>query len=424
VIRKRSSVVRGRAVGKGHPCTSLAAYPTTRPVLRGGNGGNAISLTRPWKRGQRYGIILVDQERQRIVELLEERSTDALAAWLREHPIVHIITRDRSQEFARAATDAAPQALQVADRFHLVKNLVDVLKPALARCHQEFPVSQTTAVASSEQSSALSSEPWRPRNPRQAEQAIHARAVERATRYAQMRELREQGFSYEAIAQSMHLSDKTVRRWLRGKTPPVHAFLGRRRPSKFDPFAPYVLMRWQAGETDGPRLYQEISRQGYQGTVRTVQRFLQTLRPHRRAAHELLPSPYRSFSAKEAIWWFIRFPADLPESIQSLLTTVCTSSPTAAHLYALMQRFVCLLRQGDLSSFLPWLLDMESSTVPECRRFAEGIRRDQSAVEAAIVQHWSNGRTEGFVNRLKTLKRNMYGRAKFPLLRHRVLSAA
>lgn len=91
-----------------------------------------------WKKGRRYGTILVDLERHTIIDLLPDRSSATFARWLRAHPSVRIISRDRGTEYAAAARQAAPHALQIADRFHLVRNLVQALELLLARCAAEL----------------------------------------------------------------------------------------------------------------------------------------------------------------------------------------------------------------------------------------------------------------------------------------------
>ena len=211
--------------------------PTTPPVRRLGVDDWA------WKKGKRYGTILIDHDRKAIIDILPERSTKSFAAWLREHPTVRVITRDRGSIYAKAATLAAPQAQQVADRFHLVQNLVEMLKILLARCRKEI----RTAHGDEDQiapKEALLTLPvpgqWRPQNPYQAQQAAHAREASRQDQYHQIVALRSQGLSWEAVAQQLEMNPKTIRRWIAHEGPPPHASHGQRRYSVFDPFAALI----------------------------------------------------------------------------------------------------------------------------------------------------------------------------------------
>jgi transposase len=380
-----------------------------------------------WKKGVRYGTILVDHERQCIVDLLAERSAESFAAWLREHPTVIAITRDRSTEYAKAATKAAPQAQQIADRFHLVRNLVEMLRLVLARCRTEIRQAEQEEILPPEEEEPIPLPVpgrWRPRNPKQAEWAAQAHDAQRADRFHQIQVLRSHGLTWQDIAQRVGINEKTIRAWVAHGSPPVHASRGRRYWGKFDPYARYVLDRWQAGEHMGPRLYQEIVAQGYRGTLRTVQRFLQTLRRERKPVVLGPPSPVDAFTAKDGAWLFIKPREALTPDERILLNAVCQASPTAQQIYDLAQPFLRMLRQRESADLPTWLQQMESSPILECQRFADGIRRDYAAVVAGVESPYSNGRTEGFVNRLKTIKRSMYGRAGFPLLKHRVLLAA
>ncbi len=377
-----------------------------------------------WKRRQRYGTLIVDQELACVSDLLDERSTDSFARWLAAHPSVEIITRDRSSEYAKAATEAAPQAVQVADRFHLVGNLVEMLALLLARCRAEIRGAEQGVILPEEPEPALPTPAgWKPRNPEQAARAAAAHDVQRADHYQQVLVLRSHGLTWEAVAKRMGLSPKTIRKWMAHEGPPVHALRGSHRSGKFGPSTRYVLERWQAGVQDGPQLYQEIAAQGYRGTLRTLQRYLQTLRRQRRPVDLGPPSVLDAFAAHKAVWLFIKPPDELTPEEASLLVAVCTASPTASTAYRLAQRFMQLLHRRQASDLLPWLEDLEATEFPEFQRFAEGIRRDLPAVLAGIESPYSNGRTEGFVNKLKTVKRQMYGRAGAPLLRHRMLLA-
>jgi transposase len=240
-----------------------------------------------WKKGRRYGTILVDLERHKIIDVLQDRESSTFAAWLRKHPTVRVISRDRATDYAAAAREAAPQALQVADRYHLVHNLVEALEPFLARCRTEIrranqehlpedePLPEMAPIAL-----PLSQEVWRQQPSSRSEHIYQAHQAEREDRYRQMAALRRQGMTHTEIARRVGVSTYKVRAWLKAGAAPIH-----RRPhghsSLFDPYAAFVLEQWQAGVHDGKQLYEAIRQQGYAGSLRLVWAFLQPLRKTR-----------------------------------------------------------------------------------------------------------------------------------------------
>jgi transposase len=109
---------------------------------------------------------------------------------------------------------------------------------------------------------------------------------------------------------------------------------------------------------------------------------------------------------------------------QSRLDTLRGVDPELTEALDLATSFTAMVRKETARSLTDWLRQAERSTCVEIRKYAEGLRHDESAIAAALTDKWSNGAVEGHVNRLKTIKRQMYGRASLPLLRARVLHAA
>ena len=128
-------------------------------------------------------------------------------------------------------------------------------------------------------------------------------------------------------------------------------------------------------------------------------------------------------SAKTAAWWLLRSPTDRETDQQRFVENFCGACPAVEQATAIAKEFACLVRERKPSGLQDWLKRAEASeSVAEMRRFAKGLHQDLAAVEAALTLLWSNGQTEGQVNRLKLIKRQMFGRAKFDLLRDRVLA--
>jgi transposase len=201
-----------------------------------------------WKKGRRYGTILVDLERRKIIDLLPDRSRETFAQWLREHPKVDIISRDRGTDYAAAAREAAPQARQIADMFHLVRNLADVLEQLLARCRAEIRQGHQELLpelAASPLRPLPHPKTWKQQPPQQMERKYQAHRSEREDRFQHIMALRSQGLYFAEIAKRVGMGERSVRQWVKQGRPPLH-----RRPSRrsiFDPYAAYVLSALASG---------------------------------------------------------------------------------------------------------------------------------------------------------------------------------
>nr|WP_040441629.1 transposase [Ktedonobacter racemifer] len=236
-----------------------------------------------------------------------------------------------------------------------------------------------------------------------------------------MAELHEQGVKPQEIAKLVGLSDRTVRDWLKRGTFP-EARKRRKRQSLFDAFAPYVLSRWQSGEKNGLVLWREIKEQGYSGSERSVYRYLKTLKLAKVKA-EVPLHRLKKFSANTAVWLFMRNPRSLDEIEQEDLAAFLQVSPNLKKAYDLIQDFLSIVHRREGGRLETWLSQVAKSELPELQSFACGIEKDKNAVKAGLTWSINNGVVEGHVTKLKLIKRSMYGRAGFPLLRQRVLHA-
>src|SRR6266699_2716990 len=366
-----------------------------------------------WKKRHRYGTLLVDLERHKIVELLADRESATLERWLRGHPEVEIVSRDRGKDYARAVTRAAPQALQVVDRFHLVRNLAEVLQKLLAHCRAEIrqqDADQLLPQKAAEEPARPLPTPatWQQRTPPHIEVAHQARQASRDDRFRQMTALRVQGLTQAAIAKRMGMSEKAVRNWLKRGVAPTWKRQFRRR-SVFDPYAAYVLQRWQEGVHEAKQLSEEIRAQGFPGNVRIVQRFVQALRDDPEKITLAPATSAERFSANTATWLFIRDPKQLTTEKQAELELICQRSETARKTYELTQQFLTMLRKRRGQDFETWLSAVEASHIPELGRFAHSLCKDKDAVIAGLTLSYSNGPVEAQVQKLKLVKRSMFG---------------
>jgi transposase len=389
------------------------------------------------RKRHRYGSILVDLEQRRPIDLLADRTSATFATWLATHPKPAIISRDRGGAYAEGARQGAPDAVQVADRFHLLSNIGDTFERVIDRHHRALRIAAAAVDASRPAlapSVALADQPQdpSPAHLTRAQQEQQRRRARRLERYEQVRALHRQGMSLRAISSQIDISRKTARRFLGAETFPERA--QRRRWSKLAPYEPYVRERWAAGCQNAHPLWQEVRARGFLGAPSLVRRYVAGWRTeparHGRAAQVDLPGgvpapqPTRVWSPRQARWALTKAIGDLEPEDQAYRAALLDAAPDLALAQERTQAFCQVVRDRDRSGLLRWLTETEHCTLPELRGFVAGIRRDQAAVEAALVWEWSNGQTEGQINRLKALKRQMYGRAKLDLLRQRFLYAA
>ncbi|MDQ3855178.1 MAG: ISL3 family transposase [Chloroflexota bacterium] len=378
-----------------------------------------------FRKGHRYGTILVDLERRRIVDLLEDRKAETLAPWLRQCPDLEVISRDRAPAYAEAARKGAPQAVQVVDRRHLLQNLVEALERCLLRLRPALKAAAGLGEAilgPLPGSTEATLVPWQQR----AEAASQQKHASKVERYEQMRTLRAAGFTVLDIAQIVGATRRTVYRYLALGEPPE-----RRRPQRskhrvLAPYEAYLQQRWAEGCRNRSRLFREIRLLGYQHSARTVSLFLRRLneQPSMPEAPSPRPTVTRTPSARHVACLLVWRKDRLPEEERDYLRRLCDQEPTVALAYELAQEFATMARGRTGQGFDAWLTRATTSGISELGRFARGLTDDRAAVEAGLSQEWSNGQSEGQVNKLKLLKRQMYGRAKFDLLRRRVLHAA
>jgi transposase len=376
-----------------------------------------------YRKGQRYGTILVDLEQHRPVDLLPDREAQTLARWLQGHPGVAVVSRDRAGGYAEGARQGAPTAMQVADRWHLLKNLTEAVERFLSRHHpmlQQAAARVTTRPAQgAPPSEGGASSPLSDRPPTRATLARERRRA----RYEEVRALHQHGATIRSLAQRFRMHRRTVRRFLRAEGFPERA-QPPPRGSSLTRFLPYLEQRWGAGCHNAAVLWREVRVLGFRGTASLVRRVVGPWR----ARLPVAPSPFLTPSPRATTWLLlgslVRKPvAPTPEQ-QAFLTALCQLCPEVARVQALTLDFAHLLRQRRGAALEDWLAAARQSAVPELVSFVRGVQRDQRAVTTAFTEGWSNGQVEGQVNRLKLLKRQMYGRAKLDLLRARVLQAA
>lgn len=371
-----------------------------------------------WRKGRRYGTILCDLERGKVVDLLPDRSAESTGQWLRAHPGTEIVSRDRASLYAEAVTKAAPHAVQVADRWHLLHNMSEALLSALVPHHRLLgEVAQATAERPRAATAPVAQQPPSPQPPSRKQRVQDQNRERRLARYETVMEQVRQGASQREIARNCGLGRQTVRRWIS-----AHSF-PERRPSSHsttvDQHQEYLEQRWQQGCRNAAQLWRELREQGFAGQSRIVRDWIRKHCGSRKCptGQRLSASTPPRSSPRQVAWLLLK----QPEEARSYLEELYRRSPEIATCASLAREFCRIIRQRDDAAWLRW---RDAAPASPLANFAKHLCRDEEAVLAALQHPWSNGPVEGHVHRLKLIKRSMYGRANFDLLRLRVVSAA
>jgi transposase len=386
-----------------------------------------------FRQRQTSGTVLIALERRPPVALLPDREAETWAQWLRAHPGVEVITRDRARAYADGARHGAPEATQVADRFHLLQNLVETLAQVFHTPHQALAVVND---AIRRQGVPLADGPVAvavPPPPPTGQEKTAQRRARRVEGHPQVWAWREQGWPGHAMAAHLGIGKRTVCRDLRTATLPARTRRRDRGRRVFDPYKPSLLERWNAGCHDALRRYGELQPRGYPGSYATVARYAQRLRqaqgqaPRPRRRRPPLPvvaePRHRLLTARQAAWLVVRHEGPRTKDEAQQLTQLRAQHADVAEAIDLAQDFAHLVRQRQPQPLEPWLARAANRVEGAWRRLAKGRQDDDDAVNAGVTLPWSRGPVEGQITRLKLLKRQMFGRASLALRERRCVRA-
>ncbi|ATU72306.1 MAG: ISL3 family transposase [Acetobacter aceti] len=374
-----------------------------------------------WRRGHHYGTIVVDLEKNDVIDLLPDREAATLAQWLQAHPGVEIIARDRAGAYADGCHRGAPSALQVTDRWHLLKNLSEAFVSILGR----FTTTVRTLTRQLSASTTLSETSGTVRTqPEEAQTLIRSVSGERReTLFNEALALKAEGHSIQAIATTIGVERKTVRRWFqRGHAPtwkrtvPTRSILG--------PYISHLEKRWVEGCRNIRQLWRELLEQGFTGKYGTVRKWVTT---RQGISTKPVSSAYVSppLGRKLARLLLADDPLSAGRQDGLLVPALLEAEPQLAVTLCWLRKMQNLLckkedtrKEGDLKALL------EEGKTTLLSRLIPALERDAAAIEASLVTPWTTSPVEGQISRLKMIKRTMFGRAGFELLRARVLQPA
>lgn len=369
-----------------------------------------------WRKGQRYGTILCDLERHKVIDLLPDRSVDTVKSWLATHPGIEIVSRDRASAYAEAARNSVPEAIQVADRWHLLRNLNDALHQILQTNHAVL--SRAAKAVNARTRARAQIDPPPPKPPTRPEKLRQASRSRRVARYESVMKLVRQGVSQRGISQTLGIGRRTVRRWTRAGRFPERARVSRR--SSLDFFAEYLRHRFIKDRChNAAKLWRELCERGFRGSSSIVRQWIRRLKNDSGRRTPRLPVVKANITGtpRQTVWLLLQHPAEAREFLAELFRI----SPEIEACTVVAREFDRMIRERDVHAWPAWVHSARSTTL---RLFASSLCRDEAAVLAALQLPWSNGQVEGQVHRLKLIKRQMYGRAKFDLLRLRVMFAS
>lgn len=370
------------------------------------------------RKGRHYGSIIIDQQTRRVVELVAGRSAKDIQPWFKAHPEVTLVTRDRSPEYRQGVTEASPHAQQVLDRWHLLQNLRQLAERVIASAYsrlKKLPIPPERL-------------PKRLMLPR-PEHAQKKRAASRQRRldfYNEIQRLKQAGVSATNVAIHLQRNYYTVRFYYNAPEFPER-MPGRGPHSYLQPHLDYLEQRFGEGCDNSTQLYRELQTRGYPATQGPVAAWLRARRLQAgedpRIAHtnlaltnssSILPSAYK-------LAWFISLPPEKLTEAELALLGHLRQDVVIDQFYELAQAFRQMVTQRLVDQLDPWLKLAANSPLKTVRFFGKFLKDEYSFIRAALEHEWSNGQTEGQINRLKVIKRQMYGRASFELLRQKVL---
>ncbi len=320
-----------------------------------------------WRRGKRFGSILVNLETHKIVGLLADREAESVRRWLAAHPEVDVVSRDRGAMYIDGATLGAPQATQVADRWHILSNLGDAVEEFLIRMHIRLEDEKASSGECQMPDKPLSSFSATPASQHKSQ----ARLLRKWKLYQRVQQLHASGMSLRKIGEELGVARNTVRKYFRQPPEPPLPTPRPLRASQLDPYEDYLLERWSQGERNAAQLYRDISERGYRGAATMVRASIGHLRTTMAdgSAARSRKERAQALSPRALRWLLSRKRKDLDQKEQTRLDQLLTLSPEVQTTYALLQAFLSMVHERKHHDLPSWMEQAAKSGIPELKSF-------------------------------------------------------
>jgi len=412
---------------------------------------------------------MVDLESHRIVDMLESREYAEVKAWLERYPCIDLVSRDGSLTYHNAVTDAFPMAVQVSDRFHLLKNLTDYAKGYLKKelqanvkvlIEEEIPPNAVPAAKADENRRLTLQRKYElileltalgygktaickqlnmdvraydrlvKATPEELDamfvsktQLNHEETLrQKQERINEVRELRKQGFGFRAIAETVGVDRRTVKKYLDESFNPVHASYGQKKPGILTPFEAEINNMLEMGHM-GAAIETKIRENGYSGSASNIRKYISDWKHQRQAILNDTGQASNTIvvSRKELLRLLYQPLEKVTTLTEPLMELVRSQYPAFGTTLDIVWEFKAVLDSKDEGALNSWIGKAKSLGIEELSSFIEGLTRDPDAVRMAVVSPYSNGLAEGSINKLKLIKRVMYGRCSFDTLKNKTL---
>jgi hypothetical protein len=385
-----------------------------------------------FRKGVRFGTVLIDMETSRPIDLLQTRESSDLKAWLAKYPGAEIVTRDRSGSYASAIKEVCPEAVQVADRFHLLVNLSDALDTYFKSISREIrrilkektdeilaiPIGTDVSHGLPANQSLL---------PTKGPMPLEIVVDPRLAIHQKVKELRMDGAPLKTIARILRISRNTVKSYCMQET-----LAPRNHPKSIniELFTGYILTRLAMNGFKRIDIFNEIVKLGYNGGCTQAYSYIRKVyseyglsTPDNAASQQKMIPFIKPMSSRKLARYISVNLSEIEDSYErNCMITLMENYPELRIVRKLAQLFRTIIKRGcgNIKRWIEFVL-RSRHRLSGIKMFANGLKRDLQAVENGITMTWSHGTIEGHVNRIKSIKRGMYGRAGFELLRRKVI---
>jgi len=370
------------------------------------------------KRRHRYGTVMVDIDTGRITDMIESREIDDVAKWLATHPNIKVVSRDGSPQYAAAIRQAHPNAIQVSDRFHLIKGLTDYAKQHIAKA-----VAANFRIPAEEGGTVIGGGYWEKPgfDANDLPERVHIANTEKKREVVlEVRSLAAQGLTNADIVRAVGINGATVKKYLSLDFSPANANFGSKNPGKLSKYTDTI----DAMLVDR-RTFKEIEAairaDGYDGAASTIRMYATRQRRIVKGSGAEVPGNTELIQRKWVTKLLYKPIEKVKDITESQVERVIAEYPIIGSLFEIVQSFKGMMFAKRVDEIGTWIENAAMLNIDEVNSFINGISTDLDAVKNAIRFEYNNGLAEGTVNKVKVIKRIMYGRCSFTLLRNKIL---